>query len=320
MSSPTPPACWIESLQSTDLERHAAAQSGWSLRYEQFTQGRFEGSFFKAHLFGITLLREHSTVGLRQRGRLDDNVYGFSTALHDGAELHFNGQSVPPNAIMCGKGDEVDMITPPAFTLLAIVAPRTLLSPLWESMYHKPLARWLDLQLVLTATPDKMQVLRQLHGAMLLQLEQRGLSHWSEPALMRMRDDLLIEWLEALPPAVDASEQVTHGRRKKLVDRACELMMGRPDAPMSVLELCSTLGTSRRRLNYGFQEVLGTSPAKYLRIIRLNGVRRALLQDAAETSVQEVAAHWGFWHLSQFAKDYKRQFGELPSHTLRSRP
>ena len=49
--------------------------------------------------------------------------------------------------------------------------------------------------------------------------------------------------------------------------------------------------------------------------MRLNGVRRELRQGRA--AVQDVAARWGFWHMGQFSRDYKQQFGELPSVTLR---
>ena len=30
----------------------------------------------------------------------------------------------------------------------------------------------------------------------------------------------------------------------------------------------------------------------------------------------DSANNWGFWHMGQFAKDYRRLFGELPSKTL----
>jgi len=32
--------------------------------------------------------------------------------------------------------------------------------------------------------------------------------------------------------------------------------------------------------------------------------------------LSDIAARWGFWHLSHFAADYKSMFGELPSETL----
>jgi AraC family ethanolamine operon transcriptional activator len=34
--------------------------------------------------------------------------------------------------------------------------------------------------------------------------------------------------------------------------------------------------------------------------------------------INEIANRWGFWHMSQFAADYRRFFGELPSETLRT--
>jgi AraC family ethanolamine operon transcriptional activator len=34
--------------------------------------------------------------------------------------------------------------------------------------------------------------------------------------------------------------------------------------------------------------------------------------------VQDVAAAWGFWHLSQFATDYRKLFGVRPSETLKT--
>ena len=52
--------------------------------------------------------------------------------------------------------------------------------------------------------------------------------------------------------------------------------------------------------------------------MRLRGVRIELRQSCSRrTRVADVAAQWGFWHMGQFAADYRRRFGELPSETLR---
>ncbi|MFL9946155.1 helix-turn-helix domain-containing protein [Paraburkholderia agricolaris] len=68
-----------------------------------------------------------------------------------------------------------------------------------------------------------------------------------------------------------------------------------------------------------FPTVLASTPGSYLRAMRLNGVRRDLVstQGGAPRTVQSVAADWGFWHLSQFATDYRKLFGKRPSESLR---
>ncbi len=61
------------------------------------------------------------------------------------------------------------------------------------------------------------------------------------------------------------------------------------------------------------------TPKSYLQSLRLNDAYKILLQSYPETTkVTDVALSQGYWHMSQFAADYHRQFGELPSATLKS--
>ena len=317
------PPAFSEVLESSDIDAHAQAQGGWNLHYEQLSGGSFRGRLHRVVLPGLTLLREDTAPSLRQRGRLSPDAYGFAMALNDGADLFFNGQRVPDHAVMCGRGDAIDMTTPASCTLIAIVVDRSLLDPLWQRMYQKPLAAWLEQQLVLQTTADKASALRDLHLTMLDQASvlavRASAAQMTDQTLRQLRDEVLIEWIEALPARVDTSALDTLQRRKRLVDQACELMLSRSDEPLSVLEVCTQVGISRRKLNYCFQDVLGTTPVKYLRAVRLNGVRRDLRRAAPGETVQDIATRWGFWHLSQFAQDYRRLFGELPSATLKGR-
>ena len=154
MSPLTPESPWVQVLDSQDMDQHALAQQGWALQYEQLSPGQFKGRIHQVQLPEVTLLREDTSIALRQRGQLHESVYGFAMALQDSPDLFFNGQRVPAHAIMCGKGDEVDLTTPPHFTLIAVVVNRSLLNPLWERMYQKPLAHWLEKQLVLQTTDE----------------------------------------------------------------------------------------------------------------------------------------------------------------------
>ena len=88
---------------------------------------------------------------------------------------------------------------------------------------------------------------------------------------------------------------------------------------MTLAELCSHAHLQARSLEYGFRDLVGLSPFKYIKMLRLGEVRRRLQTSMrAERSVSEVALDCGFCHLSQFAADYKRVFLESPSATRRA--
>ncbi|MEY3402500.1 MAG: hypothetical protein AN487_17825 [Anabaena sp. CRKS33] len=108
-------------------------------------------------------------------------------------------------------------------------------------------------------------------------------------------------------------------RRYSLVKKAEEISRSYRDKPLTLQKLCEELETSSSALSCGFQEVFGISPMAYIKIQRLNGVRRALTNANPNTiTVMNVAQEWGFWNAPHFAKDYKEMFGELPSKTLTS--
>ena len=87
---------------------------------------------------------------------------------------------------------------------------------------------------------------------------------------------------------------------------------------IDVADLSIQTGRSRRSIEHLFSDLLETSPARYIRSLRLNGIRRALLcEDTSDRSVGDIAAQWGIWHWSRFAADYRKMFGELPSQTRR---
>lgn len=75
------------------------------------------------------------------------------------------------------------------------------------------------------------------------------------------------------------------------------------------------------RTLYGlFERNAQTSPVDYIRRRRLARIH-ACLSDPQCTvrSVSELALDYGFMHLGRFAEHYRKQFGQLPSETLRQR-
>jgi AraC family ethanolamine operon transcriptional activator len=87
---------------------------------------------------------------------------------------------------------------------------------------------------------------------------------------------------------------------------------------LSIGDLCRIARASERTLDYAFMERFGLSPALYMKVQRLNGARRDLCgEHEPSTNIADVANKWGFWHLGQFARDYRNWFCELPSATYK---
>ena len=109
----------------------------------------------------------------------------------------------------------------------------------------------------------------------------------------------------------------TAGRRVA-VRLAREFIHARLSEPLPLSDLCRHAGLKVRTLETGFREVTGLTPIAYIRSLRLNAVRRALHETLApQRSISDIALDNGFWHLSQFATDYRKLFGETPMNTRR---
>ena len=93
------------------------------------------------------------------------------------------------------------------------------------------------------------------------------------------------------------------------------------DSIPKIYDLCRKFPVSKRTLEYAFRERFGATPKKYIKALRLNQVRKMLKQKSSKSErITNIANRFGFWHMGQFASDYRSLFGELPSETRRRNP
>ena len=70
-----------------------------------------------------------------------------------------------------------------------------------------------------------------------------------------------------------------------------------------------------------FQMFFGVGPMRLLKVRQLREIRAALMRaDPQRDTVTRIAARFGIWDFSLFARNYKALFGESPSRTLRTPP
>jgi len=107
--------------------------------------------------------------------------------------------------------------------------------------------------------------------------------------------------------------------RVSAVFSACRFVEECFPAPLSLADLSRYCGVAERTLEYGFKHVYGTTPLAFIRSQRLTRSRLALLNPKRPASISQTARAFGFTHMGQYCRDYRRLFGETPSMTLARR-
>ena len=110
------------------------------------------------------------------------------------------------------------------------------------------------------------------------------------------------------------SSGVNAARQYKIFRDVQEVLSNDIAQPVYSGELAAQLGVSVRTLHDAVKRYRGMSLHRYLRLRRLWLVRKRLLEGSQ--SVKASALAFGFWHLGDFSKSYRWQFGETPSETL----
>lgn len=99
-----------------------------------------------------------------------------------------------------------------------------------------------------------------------------------------------------------------------LVDQLCEYMQTNLEMGLTLTDLEVFSGLSARSLQLAFKKQFGCSPMQWLAVQKLHKVREKLLNDRSTESIASLAVGY-FPNLGDFARYYRRQFGELPSQT-----
>ncbi|UZE20531.1 helix-turn-helix domain-containing protein [Pseudomonas sp. B21-054] len=309
------PTLPINRFLTADIDEHARNMGGWQVSYDQLTPGRFEGELIELRCDWMQLVRDRSNQALTKRGVAWEGAITFSVPLSADGPVFCSGHPIIEPSLLVARGHNLpELRTPQHLDLLGVAIEEQALAHVLERQGSR--FRITDLpkcyRLGASTLPAELAaLLDELDGG-----EQGRESLLGYESIRRgLRDTVMLHVLELVAP--DEAPPLNPTARKRMVDRAREYALAHVDEPLSILDLCNHIGASRRKLQYCFQETLGINPVAYLRALRLNAVRRELRNGDQTLGVQEVAARWGFWHLSRFSSDYRILFGESPSQTLR---
>ncbi|ROP66482.1 AraC family transcriptional regulator [Curtobacterium sp. ZW137] len=229
----------------------------------------------------------------------------------------FRGTAQTAGVFMPGRSVELDCTD--WFAQVAIMIPHRDLQTELELLLDAPTSTPLEFDTEFDLTTDGGQAVMQAvrivdEGA------RRTSGPLSHPLAVRSLEQVFLHSLLLGQPHnySTALDMPRGGSGARSVSRAVDLLRDDPVRPWTVGELASAVSTSVRSLQESFRRTLDTTPMAYLRRLRLERAREDLITASpGSITVSEIAARWGFLHVSRFASTYAERFGELPSATLR---
>jgi len=316
----TPPALRWRATCSAGVDQLAQSISGWDQVYDQTSPGRFHGALTELMLGQAQLFIESSSHALVQTCKTWAGATWFGVPVQDRPGVRVDGAPVASDmlALHSGLGD-FQLTTPDDFSFLGLVVQTDWLRR-YAAQEHTVLPDHLLTQRVVQVPDAHLAVFRRWL-CQLLANQPRQLESLTAQGQQHLLDEVVSALLQLLIQGeTGPRDNVSAQHARRTLRRVRDYLQAHTDRCVTVHELCEQLGASPRALQDCFRKYVGLSPKAYLKALKLNEARRELRRsDSALASVSDVAVRYGFWHLSQFAADYRWLFAELPSETLRKR-
>jgi len=234
--------------------------------------------------------------------------------------VEWNGREGSKNQIeVFPATDEYECVSHPKFRADGVSIPEDDIRSVAETLgLPDPLERLPAGSCFVEADPLRMQVLRRSLAMLYSAVSDPNRVPLDEKTCSELDFEIRSSLVFALASGLDTDVRTPAATvRSRALRLALDYIENLADSAPTIKDICRATGASYRTLNYAFLDRFGVAPKQYLQATRLDGVRKEFHRKGPSAKIADVANHWGFWHMGQFAADYKRQFGELPSETLK---
>ncbi|MGB5276470.1 MAG: helix-turn-helix domain-containing protein [Gammaproteobacteria bacterium] len=302
----------------TDFEVFSETVRGYDLECRQLAQGRFSATALQVATGNVLLSRLTANLVLEAEGNPPPGMItvGIPTAKcrpFVWRHQHTNAKTLQ----FYSPGTELLVNTSGAFDAIDLSFTETHLLEVAETLKLYDAYKRLKHGRMVAVTNDDLEDLRQMSQWLVgLALTRHSAGNKSRMAHI-MEFTLPGTLLRIMDKPATTARGGRHSNSLDAFKRARSYIHSHDDANITVSDLCNLTHMSDRTLQKVFVAQCGVTPKAYIRAVRLSRAHAALLENCAETtSVTDVANYFGFWHIGQFAADYRALFSELPSETL----
>ena len=299
-----------------EFELLTVLQVAWDFKPVQLSRSEepSQASLIQTDAVGLTQFRFNVTYD--QRVHVRPGYYTFGILQPDCSTAWYDSRAIPSDSLVIfPREEDMAAISHEGFHGNGVHFRASYLDSLAQDIYGIELGSLLPPIGMIRLPPP---VLRSLRESMLSWREMERHRDLLSPSAIRDQQEQLATCVLKGLLRGSIAEHARYQKGDVSFDRALDYIHNHPPDSFTATELCRQGNCSQRWLEQCFRRRLGITPKKYVKYLRLARVREKLLR--AETgerpTIIEVASEQGFWHMGQFAADYRKLHGELPSESL----
>ena len=312
------PSSFVVRHEFDDVDELAEVGRTWDLDFRQLSRGAFAGDVYQAGTPSFQLARTRLRGVVHQHGTTPPGLLTFAVPAVGDIDLVWRGHTIGRDSVMVHRpSSELESVSGADFDIFLVSVSMDSLEQAFERLGTTGSRRHVAGLEITQVEPLVLDRLRRWVNLALTSVfdEPRLLDR--TPIVGQMKSTAADRLAHCLWPGLENDRSPARIQRRRGVENAIRLARQQARSITSVVQLSRLSGVSERTLRRGFRERFRTSPKAYLQAQRLIGVRRRLRATRESISISDIANEWGFWHMGQFAADYRRHFGELPSETVR---
>ena len=307
----------LDTQTASNFEDLTNMQFGWEFSVAQLGPNIAESSvaLYRSPRVGYSRFQFNCNYDQRLHARAGFVTFGLLEP--DCPQVALYEQVIPSNSLIVFPDEEdLKAATLVGFRASGMHFEESFLDFIAQTVHRQPLAKLLPSAGLFSLAPAK---LRAIHGEFQKWRQMAEVNASNQASFVARREmSLAMAVLDGIVSA-QRIEQPSLLKSEKALNLALEFIHDGELPDISAVDLCQYTNSSQRSLEKAFIKRFDVTPKKYIKYLRMSRVRHELLslgsQDCA--TIIEIAGVHGFWHMGQFAADYRRIYGELPSETTR---
>lgn len=296
-----------------DFDIFNEAVSDWELDFKLMSKNDFSAylNMFTSDTFSLSRIKLHGKI--EQKGLIPAGTFNIVIPANYNSDYYWLNKEVSGKELLIfPKNRILDAVSFNDFDNYVITVEETMLNQIIENLGYnncRKLFNGNEQEVFLSKAFSKSfhQVANKFLNTQITNVKRHN-------ALIHNIIHFVLRYIEDSNQSIIS---IPHKKKDVALRKAIDIINNQQDDLFSVQQLCGLTGVSERTLQYAFHDKYKVSPSDYIKAVRLNNVKRELfLAKGQNINISSVAGKYCFWHMGQFAKDFKSQFGILPSEVL----